>query len=75
MQLHDGPKRILDIIGRVEPMEGIRPGTITVSWHYGHWAYGSHEIDGHRSQPGHHGLTSYYVQGGMVAWRFLAFLG
>ncbi len=44
LELHDGQKRILDIVGRIEPMEGIRPGTIAVSWHYGHWAYGSHDV-------------------------------
>ncbi|MEJ2638523.1 MAG: molybdopterin-dependent oxidoreductase [Desulfosarcinaceae bacterium] len=44
LELHDGQKRTLDIVCRVEPMEGIRPGTIAVSWHYGHWAYGSHDV-------------------------------
>jgi len=42
--------------GRVRPVEGkakvtetIRPGVIAVSWHYGHWSYGSSdvEVDGH----------------------------
>ena len=34
--------------GKVRIIEGIRPGVIGVSWHYGHWAYGSRavEIDG-----------------------------
>jgi anaerobic selenocysteine-containing dehydrogenase len=44
LELHDGQKRIMQIVGRIEPMEGVRPGTIAVSWHYGHWAYGSHDV-------------------------------
>ncbi len=44
LELHDGQERVLDMVARVEPMEGIRPGTIAVSWHYGHWAYGAHDV-------------------------------
>ena len=45
----DGEKRVLDMIARVEVKEGIRPGTVAASWHYGHWAYGSNDVvvDGH----------------------------
>jgi anaerobic selenocysteine-containing dehydrogenase len=36
--------------GKIKTLEGIRPGTVAISWHYGHWnAYGAHqtiEIDG-----------------------------
>ncbi|NOY69921.1 MAG: molybdopterin-dependent oxidoreductase [Deltaproteobacteria bacterium] len=48
--LNDGPKRVVDSIAEVEIMEGIRPGTLGVSWHYGHWAYGSNDVtvDGNR---------------------------
>jgi tetrathionate reductase subunit A len=44
LQLQDGSNRVLDIIARVHIVEGIRPGTLAVSWHYGHWAYGSHNV-------------------------------
>jgi len=44
LELRDGEKRVLDIAGRVHIVEGICPGTVGVSWHYGHWAYGSHSV-------------------------------
>ena len=36
--------------GRIKTIEGIRPGSVAVSWSYGHWAYGARdiEIDGQR---------------------------
>ncbi len=37
-------ERIFDIVAPVRPIEGIRPGTVAVSWHYGHWAYGSNDV-------------------------------
>ena len=41
--------------GKVKTLEGIRPGTVAVSWHYGHWnAYGARgviEIDGSKIRP------------------------
>jgi hypothetical protein len=30
--------------GRVKVLQGIRPASVAVSWHYGHWAYGSRPI-------------------------------
>ncbi len=30
--------------GRLEAREGIRPGVVAVSWHFGHWAYGSRDV-------------------------------
>lgn len=30
--------------GRVRIIEGVRPGSVMVSWHYGHWAYGARDI-------------------------------
>ena len=39
-----GDGRILDVVGKLEVREGIRPGTLAVSWHYGHWAYGSNDV-------------------------------
>ena len=43
-------ERVLDLVAPLETVEGIRPGTVGVSWHYGHWAYGSCdvEVDGQR---------------------------
>lgn len=30
--------------GRLKIVEGLRPGSVMVSWHYGHWAYGARDI-------------------------------
>lgn len=30
--------------GRVKITEGIRPGVVAASWHYGHWAYGARDV-------------------------------
>ena len=32
------------IVGKVKPIQGIRPGTVAVSWHFGHWAYGASDV-------------------------------
>ncbi|RME21895.1 MAG: twin-arginine translocation signal domain-containing protein [Deltaproteobacteria bacterium] len=40
--LKNGQKK--DMVGQVEVSQLIRPGTINVSWHYGHWAYGATDI-------------------------------
>ncbi len=47
-ELGDG--RTMECRAPVRVLEGIRPGTCTVSWHFGHWAYGSNsiEIDGQK---------------------------
>ena len=34
----------IEIIGKIKLIEGIRPGVIAVSWHFGHWAYGSRDV-------------------------------
>jgi anaerobic selenocysteine-containing dehydrogenase len=36
------------IMGKVKPIQGIRPGTVAASWSFGHWAYGASDfvIDG-----------------------------
>ena len=36
------------VVGKVKPIQGIRPGTVAASWHFGHWAYGAGDfvIDG-----------------------------
>lgn len=36
--------RKVPMVGSVKVSEAIRPGTIAVSWHYGHWAYGASDI-------------------------------
>lgn len=34
----------IEMKGKVKVTETIVPGTVAVSWHYGHWAYGSHDV-------------------------------
>ena len=34
----------LAVAGKVMPVQGIRPGTVAVSWHWGHWAYGARDF-------------------------------
>ncbi|GAB4575189.1 MAG: molybdopterin-dependent oxidoreductase [Anaerolineae bacterium] len=44
----DGVWRLGDterpVVGTVRVVEGLRPGTVAVSWHYGHWAYGAGDV-------------------------------
>ena len=44
--LKNGEK--IPVQGKVKLVQGLRPGVVAVSWHYGHWAYGAQdsEIDG-----------------------------
>jgi len=44
LELKDGENRVIDMKGQVRISEGMRPGTLAVSWHYGHWAYGCNEV-------------------------------
>jgi tetrathionate reductase subunit A len=39
-----GDGRTYRVEGRVRVIEGIRPGVVSVSWSYGHWAYGSNTV-------------------------------
>lgn len=47
------PKGIIDlkngikiqVKSRLKVIQGIRPGVVTMSWHFGHWAYGSSDIE------------------------------
>ncbi|MBI3092116.1 MAG: molybdopterin-dependent oxidoreductase [Candidatus Tectomicrobia bacterium] len=39
-----GDGRRLAVQGKIRPIQGLRPGTISVSWHFGHWAYGSQDV-------------------------------
>ena len=45
-----GPGQTDQVEGRVKVIQGIRPGSVAVSWSYGHWAYGARDvtIDGGR---------------------------
>jgi anaerobic selenocysteine-containing dehydrogenase len=40
--LKNGEK--IPVEGKVKIVQGMRPGVVAVSWHYGHWAYGSNDI-------------------------------
>jgi anaerobic selenocysteine-containing dehydrogenase len=42
IDLGNGDK--IRIEGKVEVLEGIRPGVVAISWHFGHWAYGSRDV-------------------------------
>ncbi len=39
-----GNGRKIPVQGKVKTVEGMRPGTVAVSWHYGHWAYGAGDV-------------------------------
>jgi anaerobic selenocysteine-containing dehydrogenase len=43
IDLKNGTK--VQIKSRVRPIQGIRPGVVTMSWHFGHWAYGSRDVE------------------------------
>jgi len=38
----DGQQR--PMVGKVKIVQGIRPGVVGVSFHYGHWAYGASDV-------------------------------
>lgn len=42
-ELGDGRTYVVD--GKIKAIEGMRPGTVSVSWTYGHWAYGSNDVE------------------------------
>ncbi len=42
MEVGDG--RVVDMVGEVEILEGMRPGVVGFNLGYGHWAYGSNDI-------------------------------
>lgn len=39
-----GPGETTPVQGKVKVIQGIRPGSVAVSWHYGHWAYGARDV-------------------------------
>lgn len=32
------------MVGKIKPIQGIRPGTVAASWSFGHWAYGARDV-------------------------------
>ena len=40
--LQNGTK--VPMVGKLKVTEGITPGTVAVSWHFGHWAYGAGDV-------------------------------
>jgi anaerobic selenocysteine-containing dehydrogenase len=34
-----------EMAGKLKLIEGMRPGVVAVSWHFGHWAYGAEDIE------------------------------
>ena len=44
--LKNGQK--IPVEGRLKVVQGMRPGVVAISWHFGHWAYGANDsvIDG-----------------------------
>jgi tetrathionate reductase subunit A len=44
-QFDVGPGQTAVVQGKVRAIQGIRPGSVAVSWHYGHWAYGARDVE------------------------------
>ncbi|RMF56084.1 MAG: molybdopterin oxidoreductase, partial [Calditrichaeota bacterium] len=42
--------RKIPVQGKVKLIQGLRPGVVAISWHFGHWSYGASDIllDGER---------------------------
>ncbi|RMG30505.1 MAG: twin-arginine translocation signal domain-containing protein [Bacteroidetes bacterium] len=40
--LKNGEK--IPVAGKIKVLQGMRPGVVAVSWHYGHWAYGANDV-------------------------------
>ncbi|HYG57660.1 MAG TPA: hypothetical protein VD902_06295, partial [Symbiobacteriaceae bacterium] len=40
-----GNGRVTSVVGKVRAMEGIRPGVVAISTHFGHWAYGASDVE------------------------------
>ncbi len=34
-----------EVVGPLKTVEGILPGTVAASWHFGHWAYGGNDVE------------------------------
>lgn len=42
-EMGNGRQRYVE--GRVKTIEGICPGVVAISTHYGHWAYGANDVE------------------------------
>lgn len=42
IDLMNGQK--IKVTGKIKTIQGIRPGVVTASWHFGHWAYGAGSV-------------------------------
>lgn len=38
------PGEVVAVEGKIKVVQGIRPGSVAVSWSYGHWAYGAKDM-------------------------------
>jgi anaerobic selenocysteine-containing dehydrogenase len=36
--------QVIPVAGKVKIVEGMRPGVVAISWHFGHWAYGANDV-------------------------------
>ncbi len=36
--------QIIPVEGKVKAVQGMRPGVVAISWHFGHWAYGAGDV-------------------------------
>lgn len=43
IDLKNGTK--IQVKARLRIIQGVRPGVVTMSWHFGHWAYGSNDVE------------------------------
>jgi anaerobic selenocysteine-containing dehydrogenase len=41
--LKNGQK--IPVEGKVKVKQGMKPGVVAVSWHFGHWAYGANDVE------------------------------
>ncbi|RMF05077.1 MAG: molybdopterin oxidoreductase [Chloroflexi bacterium] len=39
-----GNGRVQPVVGKARVIEGMRPGVVAASWHYGHWSYGGSDV-------------------------------
>jgi len=36
--------KVMPVEGKLKVQQGMRPGVIAISWHFGHWAYGANDV-------------------------------
>ncbi|UTW68616.1 hypothetical protein KHA80_13850 [Anaerobacillus sp. HL2] len=37
-------KNLCKIVGKAQVIQGIRPGVVGISTHFGHWGYGANDV-------------------------------